>query len=91
VAADAATTGVTYTQQPNGGQLDVAPADGSFDGQVTDRSWIATFTNAAEPASVLVDGEAIPASGWTYDAAARTISVPVTSRPLTESTTVQFS
>ena len=91
VAADAATTAVTYTEQPNSGQLDVAPADGSFDGQVTDRSWIATFTNAAEPASVLVDGEAIPASGWTYDAAARTISVPVTSRPLTESTTVQFS
>ncbi|MET4052491.1 hypothetical protein ABID81_001861 [Frigoribacterium sp. PvP054] len=90
-ATASASTAVTYTQRPTGGLLEIAPADGSFDGQVTDRTWTATFTDADEPASVLVDGAPLAATDWTYDAATRTVSVPTTTRAVSAGTTVEFS
>ncbi|WP_217496437.1 TIM-barrel domain-containing protein [Curtobacterium sp. SGAir0471] len=90
-AADSASTAVRYTQQSTGGTLDIAPADGSFTGQVRDRSWTATFTDTDLPRSVTVDERAVPASGWSYDADTRTLSVPVDERPVTQRTVVRFS
>lgn len=90
-AAGSASTAVRYTQQPTGGSLDIAPADGSFAGQVQDRSWTATFTNADRPRTVTIDGRPIATSAWTYDADTRTISVPVDERSVTERTVVAFS
>lgn len=103
-----ATTAVTYAQQGAGGTLAIAPAAGSFAGQVTDRTWTAEFSNVDEPVTVLVDGVAVPsgaagagaaagaaaaaaASGWTYDAATRTLTVPVSTRSVSTGATVTFS
>ncbi|TIH40399.1 carbohydrate-binding protein [Subtercola vilae] len=86
-----ATTALSYTQQATGGKLNIAPVSGTFTGQVTNRAWTAAFTNAAQPAVVTVDGVAVGASAWTYDAASRTVSVKVAARPLSEATTVAFS
>ncbi|MFZ7088883.1 TIM-barrel domain-containing protein [Curtobacterium sp. RRHDQ10] len=86
-----ATTAVRYTQQPTGGMLDIAPADGSFAGQVQSRAWTATFTDADQPTAVEVDGERVPATAWSYDSATRTVSVPVASRSVTARTTVSFT
>ena len=90
-AAGSASTAVRYTQQTDGGQLDIAPADGSFAGQVRDRSWTATFTDTDRPTTVTVDGRAVPQTGWTYDADARTLTVPVAERSVTKRTVVRFS
>jgi len=90
-AAGSASTAVRYTQQATGGSLAIAPADGSFAGQVQDRSWTATFTNADRPRTVTIDGRVIADTAWTYDADTRTISVPVDERSVTKRTVVAFS
>lgn len=90
-AASSASTAVRYTRQATGGTLTVDPAVGSFAGQVQDRSWTATFTDADRPRSVLVDGRTVPASAWTYDAGTRTITVPLAERSVHERTVVRFS
>lgn len=90
-AASSASTAVRYTQQATGGTLDIAPVDGSFAGQVQDRSWTATFRDADRPRTVTVDGRPVADTAWTYDAATRTISVPVDERSVTEHTVVRFS
>ncbi|PYY31828.1 TIM-barrel domain-containing protein [Curtobacterium sp. MCBD17_030] len=88
---DSASTTMRFTQQADGGTLDIAPADGSFTGQVRDRSWTATFTNAERPVSVTIDGAPVAASDWTYDADSRTITVPVAERSVTDRTVVRYS
>ncbi|WIB11802.1 DUF5110 domain-containing protein [Curtobacterium sp. MCPF17_052] len=90
-AGDSASTSMRFTQQADGGTLDIAPADGSFTGQVRDRSWTATFTNAERPVSVTIDGAPVAASDWTYDADSRTITVPVAERSVTDRTVVRYS
>ncbi|PZF62879.1 alpha-xylosidase [Curtobacterium sp. MCPF17_047] len=90
-AGDSASTAMRFTQQADGGTLDIAPADGSFTGQVRDRSWTATFTNAERPVSVTIDGAPVAASDWTYDADSRTITVPVAERSVTDRTVVRYS
>ena len=90
-AGNSASTTMRFTQQADGGTLDIAPADGSFTGQVRDRSWTATFTDADRPASVTIDGAPVAASGWTYDADSRTITVPVAERSVTDRTIVRYS
>ncbi|MGN8050883.1 TIM-barrel domain-containing protein [Curtobacterium sp. 22159] len=86
-----ASTAIRYTQQRSGGTLDIAPARGTFAGQVRERAWTATITNADRPAAVTIDGKPVAASGWQYDAATRTLTVPVDRRSVTERTTVRWS
>ena len=90
-AGNSASTTMRFTQQADGGTLDIAPADGSFAGQVRDRSWTATFTDADRPVSVTIDGAPVAASDWTYDADSRTITVPVAERSVTDRTIVRYS
>ena len=94
VSADltaSARTAVTYTEQADGGVLDVAAVDGSFDGQVSDRALTAVFTDAERPAVVRVDGTPVAAEAWSYDQATRRLTVPVASRPVAQATSVSFS
>lgn len=90
-AGNSAATAMRFTQQADGGTLDIAPADGSFDGQVRERSWTATFTNADRPRTVTVDGAPVAASEWTYDADSRTLTVPVAERSVADRTVVRYS
>ena len=89
--AASATTRVTFTDAPDGGALDVAPTDGSFAGQVAERAVTAVFTDAERPQVVRVDGEVVDAATWSYDEAARRLSVPVESRSVDAATRVEFS
>ncbi|WP_220036774.1 TIM-barrel domain-containing protein [Curtobacterium sp. MCBD17_021] len=91
VAGNSAATAMRFTQQADGGTLDISPVDGSFDGQVRERSWTATFTNAERPQTVTVDGAPVAASEWTYDADSRTLTVPVAERSVTDRTVVRYS
>ena len=89
--AASATTQVTFTDAPDGGALDVAPTDGSFAGQVAERAVTAVFTDAERPQVVRVDGEVVDAATWSYDEAARRLTVPVESRSVDAATRVEFS
>ena len=86
-----ATTPVKYTQQTDGGTLDIAPVSAAFDGQVAQRAWTTTFSNVVEPKTVRVDGEPLEQKAWSFDPAARTLTVTVPSRAVTRATTVSFS
>jgi LPXTG-motif cell wall-anchored protein len=86
-----ATTALDYTQQETGGSLTIAAADGTFEGQVTDRAYTAVFRDVDQPGVVTIDGSAIESSAWSYDAATRTVTVPVASRSIDQATTVAFA
>jgi LPXTG-motif cell wall-anchored protein len=86
-----ATTDLVYTQQETGGSLTIAAAEGSFEGQVTDRAYTAVFRDVDQPGVVTIDGSALAANAWSYDAATRTVTVPVGSRSVGQATTVAFA
>ena len=86
-----ATTAVTFTQSADGGALDVAPVEGSYPGQVAQRTLTAVFTDADRPVTVRVDGEPVPAASWTYDEATRRVTVPVAGKSVSQATRVEFS
>jgi hypothetical protein len=85
-----ATTAVNYTENGGDHLLRVAPARDSFPGQVDQRQWTIAFHNANAPATVLVDGEAAPATQWSYDASTRTLTVTVPNRSVDHPLTVSY-
>lgn len=85
-----ATTALDYTEAGGQSSLTIGAAQGSFAGQVTNRAWTVAFTNAEKPTSVFVDGVKQPAGSWTYDAATRTVTAHVASRPVSRATTVAY-
>ena len=87
-APQPATTDVRYTDRDH--TLKIAPAKGSFSGQVADRQWTTVFTNANAPASVRIDDAAAPSGSWKYDAARRTLTVTVPSRSVRTATTISY-
>ncbi|HEY3753652.1 MAG TPA: TIM-barrel domain-containing protein, partial [Pseudonocardiaceae bacterium] len=82
-----ATTAVSYTE--NGHVLHIAPAQGTYSGQVTDREWTAVFTGATAPTTVRVDGEAT--KNWTFDPDRHTLTVTVPQRSVGTATTIMYS
>jgi alpha-glucosidase (family GH31 glycosyl hydrolase) len=70
-----ATTLVSYTEAGPGHTVRIAPAAGSFTGQVQQRQWTVAFLNATAPTEVTINGRPVPASWWNWDAAARTLTV----------------
>jgi hypothetical protein len=77
-----ADTRISYAQAGASRTARIAAA-GTFHGQVTQRQWTVSFLAATAPTSVTINGKAAPASAWTWDAAARTVTVttPVQSVP----------
>jgi alpha-glucosidase (family GH31 glycosyl hydrolase) len=88
--SQSATTPITYNEQGGNHVLRILPARGSFTGQVTQRQWTAEFRNADQPNVVQVDGQAVPASQWSYDAASRTLTVTVPTRSVRDATVVSY-
>ena len=90
-----ATTTVDYTEKSGVRTLTIGGARGHFAGQVSDREWTARLLNAARPTQVRVGGrtlgEAATGEGWTYDAAARVLTVRLASRPTAARTTLTVS
>ena len=69
-AKHSASTPIQYTDSQH--QVRIGPAMGGFTGQVTQRQWTVTFTNASAPSSVSVNGRS---SAFTWNATTRTITV----------------
>jgi Glycosyl hydrolases family 31/Carbohydrate binding module (family 35)/Domain of unknown function (DUF5110)/Carbohydrate binding module (family 6) len=70
-----ADTRISYSETRAAHTARIATAVGSFRGQVTQRQWTVAFLGATAPTSVTINGKAAPASAWTWDAAARTLTV----------------
>ncbi|MBD0735650.1 TIM-barrel domain-containing protein [Streptomyces sp. CBMA29] len=93
-SAKSATTAIRYSQ--SGGRADtvhtltVAPVSGSFAGQVAQRQWTVAFSNATAPKSVTVDGAPPARSAWSWDAAARKVTVTVPQRSVRQRVTVSY-
>jgi hypothetical protein len=68
----------------------IAAAAGAFHGQVTQRQWTVSFLAATAPASVTINGKAAPASAWTWDAAARTVTVTAPVQSVHRALTVSY-
>ncbi|HYZ52720.1 MAG TPA: TIM-barrel domain-containing protein [Streptosporangiaceae bacterium] len=70
-----ATTRISYTEGGPDHTVRIAPAAGSFTGQVPQRQWTVAFLHATAPTKVTIDGRQVPASSWRWDAATTTLTV----------------
>jgi len=71
-------------------RLVIDPARGSFDGQVTSRTWTARFLGVDAPTVVRVHGERLSADAWSYDAATRTLEVTTPERRVDQRTVITY-
>jgi alpha-glucosidase (family GH31 glycosyl hydrolase) len=89
-AAQSATTDIDYAEPDGNHQLHIAPAVGSFPGQVTQRAWAIEFRATNAPRTVLVDGVPAHAAQWVYAASTRTLTVTVPNRSVEQATVVSY-
>jgi alpha-glucosidase (family GH31 glycosyl hydrolase) len=88
--SQSATTSIDYRTTGINHTVRVGAAQGSFDGQVADRTWTVAFTNATEPRVVRVDGHKLAADAWSWDAQTRTVTVHAGTRSVDEGLTVSY-
>jgi hypothetical protein len=68
--------------------VEIGPASGRYPGQANPRSFTVQLERLTQPHLVLIDGRRVPRagagnpSGWTYDPATHTLTVPVDNLPL---------
>ena len=58
--------------------VDIGPARGSYPGQAGTRSFDVDIVGVSRPQAVLLDGQPLAASDWTYDPATHTVATAVT-------------
>jgi Glycosyl hydrolases family 31 TIM-barrel domain/Glycosyl hydrolase family 31 C-terminal domain/Domain of unknown function (DUF5110)/NPCBM-associated, NEW3 domain of alpha-galactosidase/IPT/TIG domain len=68
-------TPVSYTSGAASSTVVIGPAHGSYPGAPASRRYTVDLVDVSAPHSVLLDGRALPASGWSYDDATRTLHV----------------
>jgi hypothetical protein len=81
-----ATTAISYARHT----VRIGRPDGSFRGQVAQRDWTVTFTNATAPTVVRVNGHRISADAWTWDPGTRTLTVHAPRQRITASLVVSY-
>ncbi len=84
--SQSATTAMTYANH----RLTIKPAQGSFDGQVQDRTWTVRFTDATAPTVVKINGTKVSGASWTWDADAHTLTVRAPQQPVDQPLTVAY-
>jgi alpha-glucosidase (family GH31 glycosyl hydrolase) len=82
-------TPISYTDHGAAGStVVIGAARGTYQGAPTHRGYTLDLVDTSKPRGVLVDGHAVPASGWTYDSATHTLAVSLGSLPTSQSTTI---
>ena len=66
----------------------IAPAEGRFPGQQSTRSFKVEIERTGAPSRVELDGHTLSSSGWDYDAATGTLTVPVDNLPMSGSAVI---
>ena len=88
------TTTVTYRERnKRESSVTIALTTGAYPGSPTTRDFTVQFANRTKPTNVVLNGGAVPASQWTYDAATRmvTVTVPRANLSSTQTITVRGS
>jgi Glycosyl hydrolases family 31 TIM-barrel domain/Glycosyl hydrolase family 31 C-terminal domain/Domain of unknown function (DUF5110)/NPCBM-associated, NEW3 domain of alpha-galactosidase/IPT/TIG domain len=81
-------TPVSYASGAASSTVVIGPARGSYPGAPASRRYAVDLVDLSSPHSVLVDGQALPASGWSYDSATHTVQVSLGTVPAGRATTV---
>jgi len=81
-------TPITFQNAASAGSVVIGPAHGAYPGEPAGRRYTVDLVDTTRPRTVLVDGQALGASGWSYDAATHTLQVPLPSVPVSGSVTV---
>jgi hypothetical protein len=81
-------TPVRYESQPGSSSVVIGAARGRYSGEPGSRTYTVDLTDVSSPRSVLVNGRPLPASGWSYDSATHTLTVPVGAVPTGATATV---
>lgn len=81
-------TPVSYRSGGGSSTVVIGPVRGSYPGAPAVRDYTVSLTDVTGPHQVLVNGRPLAAGTWSYDAAARTLKVPVGSVPASQATTV---
>ena len=85
-----AVTRISYSQAGGSHTARIAAVDGSFAGQVSQRQWTVRFAGATAPTVVMVNGRAVAASAWTWDAGTRTVTVTAPVQSVREGLTISY-
>jgi alpha-glucosidase (family GH31 glycosyl hydrolase) len=85
-----AVTRISYGEGGGRHTVRIAAAAGSFRGQVSQRQWTVAFLDASAPASATINGRAAPASAWSWDAGARTLTVTAPAQSVHQALTVSY-
>jgi hypothetical protein len=80
-----AITPITYSQSATSATAVIAAADGSYPGEPASRTYTLDLVDVTKPTEVLVNGVRAPDTGWSYDAATDTLSVPLPATAPTKS------
>jgi NPCBM-associated, NEW3 domain of alpha-galactosidase/IPT/TIG domain len=79
---------VTYSSGASSSTVVIGSAAGSYPGAPASRPYTVDLVDVSSPHSVLVDGRALPASGWSYDSATHTVQVSLGTVAVGHATTV---
>lgn len=69
-------TAIRYRSGPRSSSVVIGPARGHYAGEPAARAYTVDLTDLSRPRLVLVNGRPLPASGWSYDSATHTVTVP---------------
>jgi hypothetical protein len=81
-------TPISYRSGASTSTVTIGPASGSYPGAPATRQYTVDVVDLSSPASVQVDGQTLPSSGWSYDSATHTLRVPLSGVPAGAATTV---
>ena len=84
--AQSATTKITYADHT----VAIAPAKGTFAGQVKQRTWTIAFQNAQQPTSVSINGHKAAASEWTWNSTTRTLTVTAPTQSVNQGLVISY-
>jgi hypothetical protein len=81
-------TPVTYASGSASSTVAIGPAHGAYPGAPASRQYTVDLTDVSSPHSVLVDGRALPTSGWSYDSTTHALQVSLGTVPVNRETTL---
>jgi Glycosyl hydrolases family 31/Ricin-type beta-trefoil lectin domain/Domain of unknown function (DUF5110) len=82
------TTPIGYTENASGSTVTIGATSGSYPGAPGSRTYGVDLVDLSQPTSVQVNGQTLPASGWTYDSGTHTLHVSAGSVPAGQTATV---
>jgi hypothetical protein len=81
-------TPISDAPVPGGSAVVIGPARGSYPGAPASRPYTVDLVDVTSPHAVLVNGQPLSSSRWSYDSATHTVQVTVGNLPVNRATTV---